>query len=305
MTAAKLSWRAQLMRVTAARMIRNVLTARRPAAWRRQRLETIGRLSSLALPLGTRIEPTTLRGVAAEWVSNHCVDAQRTVLYFHGGGYLVGSPRMYRDLSSRIAQHWKARVAVVDYRLAPEHRFPAATDDCLNAYRSLLEQGIAPERIVIAGDSAGGGLTLATALNIREQGLPAPAALVLFSPWLDLTVDSDSARQIGDDDAMLSVPALLDAGRDYIGDQDPKLPLASPLFADLRGLPPMLVQVGDREILLDDSRRLAERVREVGGELKLEVWPGLFHVWQIFAGKMPEAARALLDAAAFLDRPRP
>lgn len=303
MSAFNPSLRARLMRLAARHVIGSILTSAQPAAVRRARLERVGAMSRLPLPFGTRIEATTLRGVPAEWLSNSCVAPTRTVLYLHGGGYIVGSPRMYRDLTSRIAQSWQARVAVVDYRLAPEHRFPAATDDCLNAYRSLLEQGIAPANIVIAGDSAGGGLTLATAINIREAGLPQPAALVLFSPWLDLTVDSESARTITDD-AMLTVPALRAAGLDYVGDQDPRTPLASPLFAKLQGLPPMLIQVADREILLDDARRLDQRAREAGVAATLQIWPGLFHVWQLFAGKLPEAARALSQAAAFLEAQR-
>ncbi len=288
------------MRVVVRHLVGSVLTRQKPAAWRRLRLERVGALSRLPLPLGTRIEATTLRGVPAEWVSNSCVPPQRTVLYLHGGGYIVGSPRMYRDLSSRIAHLWRARVAVVDYRLAPEHPLPAATDDAMNAYRSLLEQGVSPQNIVIAGDSAGGGLSLATSLNIRAAGLPQPAALVLFSPWVDLGVSGASAEQVTDD-PLLSVGMLRAAGLDYAGDQDPLQPLASPLFADLRGLPPLLIQATDREILLDDARRLDAKARADGVTTTLEIWPGLFHVWQLFAGKLPEAGQALTAAAKFLD----
>jgi acetyl esterase/lipase len=297
--------RARLIRQVVHATVGRILNSRTPAAQRRARLETVGAMSRLPLPLGTRVEPTTLRGVPAEWLSNRCVEAKRTVLYLHGGGYIVGSPRMYRDLSSRLVQHWQARVAVVDYRLAPEHPFPAAQEDALDAYRALLEQGIAPQDIVIAGDSAGGGLTLATAIRARDAGLPQPAALILFSPWLDLTTDSESARRVGasGEDAMLTVDGLRRAARDYIGEKgNLNDPLASPLFADLRGLAPMLIQVTDREILFDDSRRLDTAVHQAGGASSLEIWPRLFHVWQLFAGKMPEAGRALTQAGEFLDR---
>lgn len=295
------SLRAHLIRQLVHRTVGAILNSPKPAAVRRRRLEALGSLIRLPL-LGTRVEATTLRGVPGEWISNSCVTPKRTVLYLHGGGYIVGSPRMYRDLTSRIVQQWQARVAVIDYRLSPEHRFPAAQEDALDAYRALLEQGHASGQIVIAGDSAGGGLTLATALRVRDAGLPPPAALVLFSPWLDLTIDSASARTV-DDDAMLTVRGLKGAARDYVGtDGDLRDPLASPLFADLHDLPPLLIQVTDREILLDDSRRLEVAVRQAGGHATLQVWPGLFHVWQLFAGKMPESVRALAQAAEFLDR---
>lgn len=298
------SLRARLIRQIVRATVGRTLNSARPVPWRRARLETVGALSRLPLPLGTRIEPTTLRGVPAEWLSNNCVTPKRTVLYLHGGGYIVGSTRMYRDLTSRLVSHWQARVAAVDYRLAPEHPFPAAQEDALDAYRALLEQGVDAGDIVIAGDSAGGGLTLATALRARDAGLPLPAALVLFSPWLDLAVDSESAQRVdaANDDAMLTVAGLRGAARDYVGARDLRDPLASPLFADLRGLPPMLIQATDREILLDDARRLEAAVRQAGGSATLELSPGLFHVWQLFAGKMPEAGHALARAGAFLER---
>ncbi len=299
-----ISLRARLMRQAARWLIRTTLCSSAPAARRRMLLDKIGMASHLPSPPGTQINATTFRGVAGEWVRNRCVTPQRTVLYFHGGGYLVGSAAIYRDLTSRIARSWQAQVAFIEYRLAPENRFPAATDDVLAAYRALLEQGIAADSIVLAGDSAGGGLVMACALQIRDAGLPPPAALVMFSPWVDLTLSGDSAQGDRADD-MLTAPTLRAAVQDYLGETDSRHPLASPLFADLRGLPRTLIQATDTEILADDARRLHAALTAAGTASQLRIWPNLFHVWQIFAGKMPESTAALNEVLAFLDRDTP
>lgn len=299
-----ISIRARLMRKSARWLIRTTLCSSAPVPRRRSLLNKIGLASRLPLPLGTRVEATTFRGVAGEWVRNTCVTPQRTVLYFHGGGYLVGSAAMYRDITSRLARSWQAQVAFIDYRLAPENTFPAATDDVLEAYRALLEQGIAADSIVLAGDSAGGGLAMACALQARDAGLPPPAAVVLFSPWIDLTISGDTARGDSRDD-MLTAPALRAAAKDYLGDAAATSPLASPLFADLRGLPRVLIQATDTEILADDARRLHAALTAAGTPSQLDIWPNLFHVWQIFAGKMPESDAALAEAMAFLENRTP
>ncbi|SFF63159.1 Acetyl esterase/lipase [Fontimonas thermophila] len=300
-TFARPSLRSHLLRLAVRWLIAPTVNGDAPVARRRQRLERIARLSRLPLPPCTRIESTTLRGVPADWVRNPRVGHPRTVLYFHGGAYALGSPQVYREFAAHLARAWQAAVALVDYRLAPEHPYPAAAKDALNAYQALLEQGIPAQTIVIAGDSAGGGLTLACALQARDGGLPLPAALVLFSPWVDLAVGGESARRMGRDD-MLDAQRLRAAGADYLAGAPADTPLASPLFADLRGLPRTLTVVTDHEILYDDAVRLHDALIKSGSPSELRVYQGLWHVWPLFAGKLPEADAALADAAAFLAR---
>lgn len=290
------------------------IALRRPVRWliapifrkdgdvarRRRALLRVAVLARLPVAPCTRISADTLRGVPVEWVSSTRKPAQRVVLYLHGGMYLLGAPRIYRAVNARLAEWAQARVAAVDYRLAPEHPFPAAPEDALAAYRGLLERGIKASEIVLAGDSAGGGLALACALQIRDAGLPMPAGLVLFSPWVDLGLSGESMTRCVASELILDPPSLRQAAAAYLAGQPAQTPLASPLFADLRGLPPLLVQVTDTELLYDDARRLAERASAAGVDLTLKVWPGLWHVWQVFAGKLPESDAALREAAAFI-----
>ncbi|TJY63195.1 alpha/beta hydrolase [Sinimarinibacterium sp. CAU 1509] len=282
-------------------LVRPIISGSGDVPARRKRLERIVGMTQLPAPICTSIEPTTLRGVAAEWISNGRVTPKRTVLYFHGGAYLMGSPATHRQLTTRIAKRWQARVASVDYRLAPEHPFPAATDDALAAYRALLEQGVDPATLVIAGDSAGGGLALACALQVRDGGLPLPAALVLFSPWTDLSLSGASMQGLANQDDMLDPDRLRDAANTYLDGAAATTALASPLNADLHGLPPVLIQVSDCEVLLDDSRRLLDSLHAAGSPAHMSVWHGMHHVWPLFAGLVPEADAALDEAATLLD----
>nr|WP_241696161.1 alpha/beta hydrolase [Solimonas terrae] len=283
-------------------MLAPIFRAGRSIIVRRRALLRVAALTRLPVVPCIKVSADTLRGVPIEWSVGTHQQARRVLLYFHGGAYLVGSPSVYRGIAARLAQWAQARVACVDYRLAPDHRFPAAPDDALDAYRGLLERGIAARDIVLAGDSAGGGLTLACILKIRDAGLPMPAALVLLSPWTDLTLSGASIRDNTSSEILLDPAMLEEAVRDYLGGQDARQVLASPLFADLHDLPPMLVQVADGEILYDDSRRLVERVQAAGGSAELSVARNLWHVWQIFAGKMPEADAALHEIARFIVR---
>jgi acetyl esterase/lipase len=239
-----------------------------------------------------RAEPVDAGGVPAEWVSVPESRADRAIFYLHGGGYVIGSPNTHRELASRIARATRARALVVDYRLAPEHPFPAAVEDSLAAYRWLLGTGVAPSRVAIAGDSAGGGLTLATLLALRDRKQPLPACGVCMSPWTDLEGTGRSAQPGGADDPLLKVEGLREMGQHYAA-KSPRDPLAAPLYADYRGLPPLLIQVGTREILLDDSTRVAEKAKAAGVVVTLEPWEGLIHVWQLFGPNMPEAAQAV------------
>ena len=238
-------------------------------------------------------EAVAAGGVPAEWISVPESSAERVILYVHGGGYVIGSLETHRELVSRIARACGARALSVDYRLAPEHPFPAAVDDATAAYRWLLSTGVEPSRVAIAGDSAGGGLTLATLLALRDAGDPLPAAGVCLSPWADLEGTGASAQPGGADDPLLNLEGLREMGQRYLADADPKTPLAAPLYGDYTGIPPLLIQVGTREILLDDATRVAERARSAGVDVDLEPWEGLIHVWHIFGPQVPESIQAV------------
>ena len=241
-------------------------------------------------------------GVPAEWLDAPQARADRAVLYLHGGGYVLGSVGSHRDMIARLSAAAGARALGLNYRLAPEHPFPAAVDDALAAYRFLLDQGLLPERIAIAGDSAGGGLTAATLVAIRERGLPRPAAGVLLSPWVDLEGLGESMNGGVADDPMVGKDLVAVMGAAYLAGQSPRTPLAAPLHASLRGLPPLFIQVGRREVLLDDALRLAQKAQREGVEVTLEVWPGMIHVWQIFASDLEEAREAVTRIGDYLKK---
>jgi monoterpene epsilon-lactone hydrolase len=272
----------------------NVELARRMAA------ETIVKIR---VPPGWRIRETgtPLRG---EWVEpeNAAEGAGRTILYLHGGGYYFCSPETHRPITVTLARKAAARAFVPDYRLAPEHRFPAALEDALASYRGLLASGTPPERIVIAGDSAGGGLALATLIALRDAGERLPAGAVLFSPWTDLAATGASIRRNDKSDVMFHGRRIAEAGRIYLGDKPATTPLASPLYAELKGLPPLFIQASDSEVLLDDSTRLAEKAGKAGLSVSFRTWSRLPHVWQLFVAMLPEARAALGESADFIRR---
>jgi acetyl esterase/lipase len=239
-------------------------------------------------------------GARAIRVSTPVSAPDRLVLYLHGGAYVAGSPALYRDFIWRVATASRSRVVVPDYRLAPEHPFPAALDDAVNAYRWLLHGGASPQRIALMGDSAGGGLVLGALLRLRDEGAPLPGAAVALSPWTDLALTGESLRRNAGLDAIVDPAEMPRFAGYYLGGADPHTPYASPLYGDPTGLPPTLIQVSDEETLLDDSVRLAERMRAAGCDVSLEVWPRMPHVWQTWARVVPEARRALVRIGAFV-----
>ena len=242
-------------------------------------------------------------GVDAEWISPANAPQDKAILYFHGGGFRLGSVASHRDLIAQIALANGCRVLAVNYRLAPEHRFPAALDDALAAYGWMLGQGLEPGNLAFAGDSAGGNLVLATMLALRDRRLPLPVAGVLMSPWTDLAATGASYVSRAEADPIHQRPMILALAKNYLGGQgDPCDPLISPLYADLRDLPPLLIQVGDRETVLDDSVMFADKARAAGVEVDLQVWDGMIHVFQMFGTELPEAHRAIAEIARFLDR---
>jgi acetyl esterase/lipase len=245
-------------------------------------------------------QPATLNGVSGEWLFPETGDGGRTLLYLHGGGYVLGSPLSHRDMVGAIADAAHAKVFLADYRLAPEHPFPAAVDDAVAAYEGLLETGVDPARLCIAGDSAGGGLTVATLLALRDRKLPLPAAGICISPWADLTCSSGSMTSMAEADPMLRPDALRWMAGLYLNGQDPQSPLASPVYADLRDLPPLLIQVGTEEALYDDAITLSRVARDAGVDATLEVWEGMMHVWHLMARLIPEGRQAIQVIGAFV-----
>jgi len=252
------------------------------------------------VPADVTLTPVSADGVPAEWLAAPGARADRAVLYLHGGGYVIGSIKSHRYLMQNVSRHSGSRTLGLDYRLAPEHPFPAAIEDAARAYRWLLAQGFKPGHIAIAGDSAGGGLTMATLLSLRDQGVPLPAAGVLISPWADLTGTADAVTSRAASDPMVKGDGLFSLAGKYLNGADARNPLASPVFADLTGLPPLLIHVGGREILYDDAIALAANARQAKVPVALVDEPELFHVWHAFAPMLDEGQRAVEQIGGWL-----
>ncbi len=257
-------------------------------------------LAGIPIPDDVTFENATLGGVLGRWSTTPEALSGRVLLYLHGGAYVVGSSLGYRALSSALARSAQARGLTMDYRLAPENPFPAAVDDAVAAYRALLAQGTSPGSIAIAGDSAGGGLTVAMLIAARDAGLPMPAAALAISPWADLACAGASMSTRAAQDPALNRDGLLAMAGLYLNGASPQSELASPLYGNLAGLPPLLIQVGSAEVLLDDSIRLAARAAEADVSVQLEVWPRMPHVWHAFAFQLSEGRDAIRAAGNFL-----
>jgi monoterpene epsilon-lactone hydrolase len=239
-------------------------------------------------------------GAPGEWGSTADADQRRAILYFHGGGYVIGSIVSHRHMVAELGRAAGARTLALNYRLAPEAPFPAAVEDALAGYRFLLQQGIKPSAIAIAGDSAGGGLTVATLVAAREAGLPQPACGLCISPWVDLELLGGTMTTKADEDPLVQPDLLRQWAGAYLGGANPKSPLAAPLHADLKGLAPLLIQVGSAETLLDDSIRLAAAASAQEVSVRLEAWPEMIHVWHFFHPILADGRRALTSAGAFI-----
>lgn len=266
-----------------------------------RRLDMDAMTSGLPTAEGTEIEEVVVGGMAAEWLRPPGVADDGALLYLHGGGYCVGSITSHRALASRLAAASGLPALIIDYRLGPEHPFPAAVDDGVAGLDWLLDRGLAPSRIAVAGDSAGGGLTLATLLARRDAGAPLPGAAGCISPWADLTMASPSIDANVDRDPMLDRRGLQIYAEHYLGESgDPRHPLASPVFADLAGLPPVVIHAAEEEVLLDDARLMAEGIEAAGGTVEYRTWSGAFHVFHATAGTTPEGTEAVTAMGAFL-----
>jgi acetyl esterase/lipase len=251
------------------------------------------------LPAGIALEELTLGGVATERLSAPGTKDSAAFLYIHGGGFVAGSPRTHRPLTWRLTRDIGIPVYAIDYRLAPEHPYPAGLDDCVAAYKGLLDKGIPAQSILAGGDSAGGNLTLALALRLKAESLPLPAALVCLSPATDMTASGDSYRTNAEADSLF-VPDIFHSLKPvYFPGIDERDPFVSPLYGDVSGFPPTLFQVGEKEMLRDDSTRMAAALTAAGVETTIEVWPKVWHVWQLNADMLPEGREAIAHIVRF------
>ena len=249
---------------------------------------------------GTRVRYVDIADVECDWlVPSGCQDAP-VLLYLHGGAYVSGSSKTHRSMVSHIATKAGVRALLPNYRLAPEDPFPAGLNDCVKVYLDLVRSGVDPANIAIGGDSAGGGMTMAVLLSLRDAGAPLPRTAVLLSPWLDLTGQGDSIRSRADEDPLFDGKDMPRAASHYAPSEELENPLISPVYADVHDLPPTLIQVGDHEILLSDSTRIAEKMTADDVQVTLQVWPDMWHVFQYFIGRMPESERAIDDIATYL-----
>ena len=265
---------------------------------RRQRLDALG--EQYPLPTDVRVETADANGVNAEWTSTEEANPQSVIMYLHGGGYIAGSLKSHRHMVAQAGREARSRTMALDYRLAPEHPFPAAVEDAIAGYRFLLSRGFPATRIAIAGDSAGGGLAIALLVSLRDAGLPLPACAWCVSPWVDLEGTGASMTAKATVDPMVQQAYLVELAAAYLGGAHPRAPLAAPLYADLKGLPPILIQVGSAETLLDDAVRLAGAAGSADVRVRLEVWPDMIHVWHLFYQQVAAGRRALAEAGAFI-----
>lgn len=252
------------------------------------------------LPKDVTVTPVEEKGVRGEWVRSNS-STEETLYYLHGGGYIACSPATHRGLTATMARQASVRVFALDYRLAPEHRFPAPVEDAVAGYRWLLSQGADPQKMIIGGDSAGGGLALATLLALRDAGLPLPRAGFCLSPWTDMAATGISITRNDKSDAMFYGEMIGKVGAIYAPGESNRHPLASPVYADFRGLPPLRIYASSSEVLLDDSTRVAENARRDGVQVDLRIWDNLIHVWPIFAAlAVPESKAAVAELVEFI-----
>ena len=292
------SYRAKIVRSVTSRLFKR-LDAENANVQRVRRIcHSLAHLMWMAT--GVSKQKAELAGMRAEWLTPQAPARGKAMLYLHGGAYILGNCTTHRPLVSYIARACGIRAVIVEYRLAPENPFPAAIEDAVAAWHALLESGYDARDIVLAGDSAGGGLVMALLLSLRDRGEALPAGAVLFSPWLDLTASGESAVTRAERDPWFKTADMPIIAAYYCAADEMKLPLVSPVFADVHGLPPVFIQVGDDEILLSDSTRIAARLEQAGCEVVLDVWPGMWHVFQVFAQQMPESRAAIARIVPFV-----
>jgi epsilon-lactone hydrolase len=264
------------------------------------RIEAEARLGSFPLPSDVTVTPVSANGVPAEWTSTPDADPSSVILYLHGGGYVICSLKSHRHLVAEVGRAAGARTLAIDYRLAPEHPFPAAVEDTVAAYRFLLDSGVKPDRIAFAGDSAGGGLVIGSMLAVREAGLPLPGCGWCISPWVDMEALGQSFTDRAEADPSVQKATIQMMAQLYLGGANPRHPHAAPLYGDLRGLPPLLIQVGSVETLLDDSIQLARKAGIAEVPVALQIWPEMIHIWHIFFPMLTAGRRAIASGGSFV-----
>ena len=259
--------------------------------------------SSVQPPKDVQVESIKTKNIPAEWLSTPDSNNDKVIFYLHGGGYVSGSINTHRSFVGVLSKRNKCRCLIIDYRLAPENPFPAALEDSINIYKWLLDEiGINPKNLIIAGESAGGGLTLATTLKIKELDLPLPAACMVFSPWADLANTGETIKTKKDEDPFITPQFLVDFSKMYYANHDPKTPYISPLYGDYNGFPPLLIQVGTAEVLLSDAIRVTERAKKAGVNVILEEWEEMIHAFQLFGSFVPEGKDAMEKIAEFVNK---
>ena len=293
-----ISRRARFIRWLTGRYIRRIDIANAPVPKMRKRLDQLGRLARAARHVS--IEEKSVAGIHAEWYRPPQAKPGKLLLYLHGGAYALGSCDSHRKLVTHMAWEGNIEAVMPEYRLAPEHPFPAGLDDAVAVYKELLDAGYAAADIIIAGDSAGGGLSVATMLQLRHQGLPLPGGAILISPFLDMSATGESMKTRASRDPWFRPDEIEVVVRYYCPGEDVRNPLLSPVFANVAGLPPTLIQVGDDEILLSDSTRFADKMKTAGVDVEIEVFPEMWHVFQLFVGKMPESKAAVKKIGAWI-----
>ncbi|MBP6208218.1 MAG: alpha/beta hydrolase [Anaerolineales bacterium] len=253
-----------------------------------------------AVPETVKVETVEADGIQAEWLTPHNANPAHAILFFHGGGYVTGSIADHRMMCGLLAEATNTKVLIPEYRLAPEHPFPAAVDDALKVYHWLLKQGFSSEKIIFAGDSAGGGLSLAAALALKEKSGSLPAAILCLSPWADLTLKGGSHATRAKAEVILKTETLREWALCYTDESNLSNPLVSPVFGDFQGFPPIFIQVGSDEVLLDDALMAAEKARSAGVNVSLNVWDGMWHVWQALGNLLPENKKTFEEIAQFV-----
>lgn len=281
--------------------LRELIASRpRAAEIAQMRIDSDARGRAFGLPADVMVEPVTANGVRAEWTWTPGADPSKVILYLHGGGYVLCSLDSHRHLVAEVGRAARTRTLAIDYRLAPEHPFPAPVEDTIAAYRYLLDSGLKPAGIALAGDSAGGGLVVAALLAIREAGLPLPACGWCISPWVDMEALGQSFTDRAETDPTVQRATIQMMAGLYLAGADPKHPHASPIHGDLRGLPPLLIQVGSVETLLDDSTALARKAGIADVPVELQIWPEMIHIWHIFFPMLAAGRRAIASGGSFV-----